>query len=132
MLCYTVSRNFSTEKHPKLSEIRSGRKNSRAEENSQHLEQGNHCKDPKPLGGGVGYRPVINLKHLNQFITYQHFKMESFHCLENIFKNGDYMCKLHLRDAYFSVPLNPVSRKFVWVFLVREVLLVFFFAFVLD
>ena len=52
MLCYTVSRNFSTEKHPKLSEIRSGRKNSRAEENSQHLEQGNHCKDPKPLGGG--------------------------------------------------------------------------------
>ena len=131
MLCYTVSRNFSTEKHPKLSEIRSGRKNSRAEENSQHLEQGNHCKDPKPLGG-VGYRPVINLKHLNQFITYQHFKMESFHCLENIFKNGDYMCKLHLRDAYFSVPLNPVSRKFVWVFLVREVLLVFFFAFVLD
>ena len=86
-------------------------------------------------GGGEGLptsNKLINLKHLNQFITYQHFKMESFHCLENIFKNGDYMCKLHLRDAYFSVPLNPVSRKFVWVFLDREVLLVFFFAFVLD
>ena len=87
-------------------------------------------------GGGGGGLPtsnkLIKFKHLKQFITYQHFKMESFHCLENIFKNGDYMCKLHLRDAYFSVPLNPVSRKFVWVFLDREVLLVFFFAFVLD
>ena len=81
---------------------------------------------------GGGYQPVINLKHLNQFIPYQHFKIESFHCLEKIFKNRDYMCKLHLRDAYFSVPLNPVSRKFVRVFLVREILLVFFFSFVLD
>ena len=26
-------------------------------------------------------RPVINLKHRNQFIPYQHFKMEVLHCL---------------------------------------------------
>ena len=25
-----------------------------------------------------GNRPVINLKHLNQFIPYQHFKMDVF------------------------------------------------------
>ena len=60
-----------------------------------------------------GNRPVINLKHLNQFIPYQHFQMEGFHCLRNILKKGDYMCKLDLKDAYFSVPLNPASRKFV-------------------
>ena len=29
-------------------------------------------------------RPVINLKHLNQFIPYQHFNMEGLHCLQNI------------------------------------------------
>ena len=28
-----------------------------------------------------GNRPVINLKHLNQFMPYQHFKMEVLHCL---------------------------------------------------
>ena len=26
-----------------------------------------------------GHRPVINLKHLNQFVPYQHFKMEGLH-----------------------------------------------------
>ena len=31
-----------------------------------------------------GKRPVINLKHLSQFISYQHFKMEGLHCLQNI------------------------------------------------
>ena len=60
-----------------------------------------------------GNRPVISLKHLNQVIPYQHFKMEGLHCLRNILKKGDYMCKLDLKDAYFSVPLNPASRKFV-------------------
>ena len=58
-------------------------------------------------------RPVITLKHLNQFIPYQHFKMDGLYCLLNIPKKGDYMCKLDLKDAYFSVPLNPASRKFV-------------------
>ena len=56
-------------------------------------------------------RPVINLKHLNQFISYQHFKMEGLHCLRNILKKGD--CKLDLKDSYFSVLLNSASRKFV-------------------
>ena len=62
----------------------------------------------------MGNRPVIILKHLNQFIPNQHFKIEGLHCLRNILKKGDYMCKLDLKDAYFSVPLNPASRKFVW------------------
>ena len=60
-----------------------------------------------------GNRPVINLKHLNQFIPYHHFKMEGLHCLRNILKKGDYMCKLDLKDAYILVPLKPASRKFV-------------------
>ena len=46
-----------------------------------------------------GFRPVINLKALNQYIPY--------------LQKGDYMCKLDLKDAYFSVPLQPESRKFV-------------------
>ena len=58
-----------------------------------------------------GNRPVIKLKHLSQLIPYQHFKMEGLHCLRNIPKKGDYICKLDLKDAYFSVPLNPASRK---------------------
>ena len=56
-------------------------------------------------------RPVITLKHLNQF------KMEGLHCVQNILKKGDYMCKLDLKDAHLSIPLNNVSRiffRFLW------------------
>ena len=51
---------------------------------------------------GGGNRPDINLKDLNRFIPYKHFKMEGL-------QKGDYMCKIDLKDAYFSVPLHKDS-----------------------
>jgi len=36
---------------------------------------------PKKDGG---FRPVINLKALNHFVPYEHFKMEGLHCLKDI------------------------------------------------
>ena len=60
-----------------------------------------------------GHRPVINLKNLNSFIPYQHFKMEGLHYLKYQSQEGDYMCKLDLKDAYFCVPLSQTSRRFV-------------------
>ena len=56
---------------------------------------------------------VINLKDLNQFIPYKHFKMEGLHCLTYVLQKGDYMWKIDLRDVYFSVPLHKDSRKLV-------------------
>ena len=58
-------------------------------------------------------RSVISLKNFNEFLPYQHFKMEGFHCLKSLFQNGDYMCKIDLKDAYFSVPLSKGSRNLV-------------------
>ena len=46
-----------------------------------------------------GNQTVISLKHLNQFVPYQDFKMEGLNCLGNILKKEDYMCKLDLKDA---------------------------------
>ena len=60
-----------------------------------------------------GHRPIINLKHLNSFIPYQHFKMEGLHMLKDLLQEGDYMCKLDLKDAYFTVPMNRESKKFL-------------------
>ena len=60
-----------------------------------------------------GYRPVINLKMLNQFIPFLHFKMEGLSQLKHLIQEGDGMCKLDLKDAYFSEPLDRHSRKFV-------------------
>ena len=45
-----------------------------------------------------GNQPLINLKHLNQFIPYQHFKMDGLHSPLNILRKVDYMSKLDLKD----------------------------------
>ena len=76
-------------------------------------------------------RPVINLKHLNQFTPYQHFKMKGWHCLRNILKKRDYICKLDLKKAYFSVPLNSDPENLFGFFGQRN-FTGFFNCFVLD
>ena len=59
------------------------------------------------------YRPIINLKKLNEYVPYHHFKMEGLKDLKHLLKKGDWICKLDLKDAYFSVPLGTRSRKLV-------------------
>jgi len=59
------------------------------------------------------FRPVINLKRLNGYIPYSHFKMESLSLLKEFLKKGDFLCKIDLKDAYFSVPLSQESQKYV-------------------
>ena len=69
-----------------------------------------------PKKGG-GHRPVINLKMLNQFIEYQHFKMEGIPMLKDLLKPGDFLTKIDLKDAYLTVPIwRPHQRflRFVW------------------
>ena len=54
---------------------------------------------------GRGQRPVLNLLQLNQFIQYEHFKMEGIHMLKDLLKPNDFMAKIDLKDAYFTVPI---------------------------
>uniref|UniRef100_A0A7M5V2U2 Reverse transcriptase domain-containing protein n=1 Tax=Clytia hemisphaerica TaxID=252671 RepID=A0A7M5V2U2_9CNID len=60
-----------------------------------------------------GQRPVINLKNLNKFIPYEHFKMEGLFLVKEILKQGDWMLKIDLKDAYFAIPLDQHSQRFV-------------------
>ena len=59
------------------------------------------------------WRPVINLKCLNQHILARHFKMESIRTAKGLLRKGDWMIKLDLKNAYLSVPLYYHHRKFV-------------------
>jgi hypothetical protein len=68
---------------------------------------------PKKSGG---WRPIINLKRLNSFIRYKHFKMEGLDCVRYLLQRGDWMVKLDLQDAYFLVGLFPDHRKYVRFF----------------
>ena len=65
---------------------------------------------PKKSGG---FRPVFNLKPLNRFIIYKHFKMETMRDLMNMIRPQDYMVKLDLKNAYFAVPIGEKFRKYL-------------------
>ena len=90
-----------------------------------HVEEESHIQQTEHQAGEFlsnislvskregGNRPVVNLRYLNQFILYQHFKMEGLFCLREILQEGDYMCKMDMKDAYFSILLHQSSRNYV-------------------
>ena len=47
---------------------------------------------------------VINLKKVNQHISWKNFQMEGLFLLKEIFQEGNYRGKIDLKDSYFSVP----------------------------
>ena len=59
------------------------------------------------------FRPIINLKQLNQFIPHLHFKMEGLKQLKDLLRQNDLILKMNLEDAYFSIPLHPEKQKHV-------------------
>jgi len=65
---------------------------------------------PKPNGK---WRPILNLKYLNEFVVYNHFKLETFQLVLDLIQPDDFFTKIDLTDAYFSVPIHPESRKFL-------------------
>ena len=63
------------------------------------------------------FRPVVNLKPLNQFIAKPHFKMEEINMVKDLLLRNDWMASIDLKDAYLSVAIEAVHRKylrFVW------------------
>ena len=46
-----------------------------------------------------GFRPIINLKKLNEFLVYRHFKMEGLPTLRHLIRKRDWMVKIDLKDA---------------------------------
>ena len=56
-----------------------------------------------------GQRPVINLKQLNAYIQYCHFKMEGLQNLECMLQKGDYMSEVDLKRCIF---FNSLGKKF--------------------
>jgi len=58
-------------------------------------------------------RPVINLRPLNSYLVYEHFKMENIAMVRDILKPNDFMAKIDLKDAYFAIPIYSADRKFL-------------------
>ena len=58
-----------------------------------------------------GWRPVISLSHLNEFVQLTPFKMETVASVLLSVREGDFLASLDLKDAYYQIPIHPSSRK---------------------
>ena len=58
-----------------------------------------------------GWRPVIDLSHLNEIVQLTRFKMETVASVLLSVREGDFLASLDLKDAYFQIPIHRSSRK---------------------
>ena len=59
------------------------------------------------------FRVILNLKELNKFVVYHHFKMDSIHTALHLMKKGCFMASIDLQDAYYTIPVCPEHRRYL-------------------
>lgn len=65
---------------------------------------------PKKEGG---HRPILDLRHLNQYLKILPFKMIHTKMVMQAIRAGEWFTSLDLKDAYFHVPICPEHRPFL-------------------
>ncbi len=58
-------------------------------------------------------RPIINLKGLNKFVSYHHFKMETLEFALTLIRPKCFLASMDLKDAYFTIPMAHEHQKFL-------------------
>jgi hypothetical protein len=56
---------------------------------------------------------ILNLKELNKFIVYKHFKMESLNSVLDLMTPGCFMASADIKDAYYTVPVAQEHQKYL-------------------
>lgn len=62
------------------------------------------------------FRPVLNLRYLNEFVHYDHFKQETFKVVLDLVQENDYLTSIDLQDAYFAIPIRVQDQKYLKIF----------------
>ena len=62
---------------------------------------------------GIDYRMILNLKELNSFVEYEHFKMESLRSVIGMMTPNCYMASIDIKDAYYTVPIALEHQKYL-------------------
>lgn len=65
---------------------------------------------PKPDGK---FRLILNLKVLNTYLLYRHFKMENVNRARELVLEEYFMASVDMEKAYYSVSVHPESRKYL-------------------
>jgi len=65
---------------------------------------------PKRTGG---FRMILNLSKLNDYVEYHHFKMDTLESVMKLVDPDCYMASIDLKDAYYSVPIHRDDQKYL-------------------
>ena len=65
---------------------------------------------PKATGG---WRPVLDLSTLNNYLIHKHFRMETAASIRDAICPRDWAVSLDLKDAYFHLLIHEADRKFL-------------------
>ena len=60
-----------------------------------------------------GFRPVINLKSLNQFIHTERFTMKTITNLRTMLSKNDWIMTIDISDAFLTFPLDEEFKDYV-------------------
>ena len=58
-------------------------------------------------------RLILNLKELNEFVKYEHFKIDGIKTIINMVTRNCFMGTIDLKDAYYSVTISRLFQKFL-------------------
>ena len=56
------------------------------------------------------YKIILNLKNLNESITYHHFKMDTFEIALKLIKPNCYMSSVDLRHDYCGINMTKANK----------------------
>ena len=56
---------------------------------------------------------ILNLKQLNEYIVYHHFKMDGLQAAVELMKPGCFMASIDLKYAFYSVPVHRAFQKYL-------------------
>lgn len=59
------------------------------------------------------FRMILNLKKMNEEVSYYHFKMDTLVTALELISKGCFMASIDLKDAYYSVPILETHKKFL-------------------
>ena len=57
------------------------------------------------------FRTILDLRQLNEFVRYSHFKMDGLGTVKDLLRQGDYMVKIDLTDSFYHVPIARKDRR---------------------
>jgi hypothetical protein len=60
-----------------------------------------------------GWRPVMDLTRLNQYVVRSKFRMVTSANIREVVQQHDWLASLDLTDAYLHIPMHYLSRKFL-------------------